>query len=179
MSITSKLRALRNLPMREAVYILRNKVVPYKHTPMDRVPAPGCVSRLEALRGRGAGLQLPGVQRPARLEESIMRLGETAVPGARFIHLVNYGNHGGTAYPFKGIYTCEPDAWFAANGRGLNLKRHPDILAALRAAGFETGHYTLDEALTLAQQPSPWWLQRYSEPDLLKRVVIYHGRYEG
>ena len=291
MSTMSKLRALYNLPMREAVYILRNKVVPYKHTPIERVlhskqvaqpsrfynflnryetilerasawqrldfagktvmevgcgdllgflliavfrGAGRCVAvepgfnfevfsdprvegqyfkrvwndcchlfgqtmdhaefmrRVRAVEVHDAGILDVSLKREVDvflsnsclehvhpLEESIMRLGEAAAPGARFLHLVNYGNHGGTAYPFKGMYTREPDAWFAANGRSLNLKRHPDVLGALRAAGFETSHYTLDQAPTLAQQPAPWWSQHYGEPDLLKRVVIYHGQYEG
>lgn len=292
MSIFSKFRALYNLPMREAVYILRNRIVPYERTPVERVLHGQQIARTgrfydflnryETILERAAGWRrldfadktvmevgcgallgfLPlAVFRGARrcvavepgfnaailadprieekyfrhvwsdycnlfgramdydefmrrvravevhdsglldapldeggvdvflsnsclehvhpLEESVMRLGALAAPGARFIHLVNYGNHAGTAYPFKGMYTREPDAWFAANGRSLNLKRHPDVLAALKAAGFETAHYSMTTVPALAQQAAPWWTGRYSEPDLLKRVVIYHGRYEG
>ena len=109
------------------------------------------------------------------LEASLKKLGEVAAPGARYLHLVNFGNHAGTAYPFKGMYACEPDVWFRANGKGLNLKRHPDVAAALKDAGFDAGEYVMTTVPTLAEPPTPWWGERYAEDDLLKRVVIYFG----
>ncbi|WP_461208683.1 methyltransferase domain-containing protein [Desulfocurvus sp. DL9XJH121] len=110
------------------------------------------------------------------LEESLARLGACAAPGARCLHLVNYGNHAGTAYPFKGLYTREPEAWFKANGRELNLKRHPDVAKALAASGFEVQAHVMNTASGLAEEPAPWWRERYVEEDLLKRVVLYGGR---
>lgn len=112
-------------------------------------------------------------------DESMNRLGELAAPDARFLHLVNFGNHAGTSYPFKGMYTREPEAWFSANGRDLNLKRASDVQKALEDAGFATDAYTMTAVPELLQKPIPWWTGQYSEEDLLKRVVIYHGRHAG
>lgn len=288
MSIISKFKALYNLPMREAVYIVRNKITPYERTPVERIlynhktmrsqKVFDFLNRYETVLERAAGWQrldfadkavmevgcgpllgfLPlAIFRGARLcvaiepgfnadalndprieatyfknlwsdlrnlfgetmdfaefmrriraieilntgildahpredrfdiilsnsclehvhplEESLGHLGEMAAPGARFLHLVNFANHGGTAYPFKGMYTREPEAWFSANGRDLNLKRHPDVQKALEAAGFETGFYVMNAQPKLIQPPSAWWTERYSDEDLLKRVVLYHG----
>lgn len=113
------------------------------------------------------------------LAPSLQRLGELSAPGARFLHLVDFGNHRDKAHPFAGLYDQEPDAYLARHGRTINLHRPPDILAMFRAADMAAAlvpYYSAAE--TYHGQLAPYWRQRYDDDALFLKAGLFAGPVE-
>ncbi len=108
------------------------------------------------------------------LDVTLKKLREVCRDSARFIHLVDFGNHRGTRNPFEGMYSVEPSKYFAKYGKHINLLRASDVLACLRNAGFETvlvPYYTFQEFHQ--ENIHPYWSDMYSEGDLFLKAGIF------
>lgn len=108
------------------------------------------------------------------LEESLRGIGKESSEGCRFVHLVDFGNHRSKANPFSGIYDRTPEEYFRTFGRGVNLKRPPDVLRALQDAGFNAV-LTPTSVRTdlLPENIHQYWIERYSREDLAIRVALF------
>ncbi len=112
------------------------------------------------------------------LEPSIRRLLQLQAHGARFLHLVDFGNHRETRNPFAGMYVVEPDEYRRRHGSGINLARAPDVKAAFANCGADVAvvpYYSFREFYD--ERPLAWWTDRYSEEELfLKAAVVCSPR---
>ena len=110
------------------------------------------------------------------LAESITELHRWCRPGARFVHLIDFGNHRGTRNPFSGMYSVARDDYFRRHGRGINLARAPEVLAVFREAGFDAGlapYYTFPEYFDEAVTPE--WRERFGDEDLFLKTALLFG----
>ncbi|MDA0654185.1 MAG: methyltransferase domain-containing protein [Proteobacteria bacterium] len=110
------------------------------------------------------------------LAESITELYRWCRPGARFLHLIDFGNHRGTRNPFSGIYSAGRDDYVRRHGRGINLARAPEVLALFREAGFDAGlapYYTFPEYYE--ETVAPDWRDRFGDDDLFLKTAILYG----
>ena len=108
------------------------------------------------------------------LDATLRRLREVCRDGARFIHLVDFGNHRATRNPFDGMYSVQPRDYYRKFGKHINLLRAPDVLACLRDAGFETAlvpYYTFQEFYR--ENIHPYWSDRYGERDLFLKTGLF------
>lgn len=112
------------------------------------------------------------------LEPSIRRILQLQAPGARFLHLVDFGNHRETRNPFAGMYVVEPGEYRRRHGSGINLARASDVRAAFASCGAEVAvvpYYSFREFYD--DRPLAWWSDRYAEEELfLKAAVICSPR---
>ncbi len=110
------------------------------------------------------------------LGQSLQRLRVLAAEGARFLHLVDFGNHRKSADPFEGIYDQTPDDYAAKYGPHLNLVRPNEMLALVRAAGFDVEivpYYRADET---ARPPlDPHWQAKMASEDLFLKAALIAG----
>lgn len=110
------------------------------------------------------------------LEASIRKLRLLSKESARFVHLVDFGNHRPTRSPFSGMYSVEPDVYLGRYGKGINLARAPDMLRVFREAGFNVGlqpYYWYREFFD--ESIAPWWKERYTNDDLFLKAAIVFG----
>ncbi len=113
------------------------------------------------------------------LAPSLRRLGELSAPGARFLHLVDFGNHRDKNRPFAGLYRDPPDAYLARHGRSINLHRPPDILAMFHDAGLAAAlvpYYSAAE--THDESIAPHWRERYDDDALFLKAGLFAGPFE-
>jgi len=108
--------------------------------------------------------------------KSMKALYDICAPDARYLHLADFSNHRGTRNPFDDLYTGHPDEYLKQHKDAINLLRPPDILHAMKAAGF-------DAALS-PYAPSPeffsgsihcHWSDRYTEDELFLQTAIFHN----
>jgi SAM-dependent methyltransferase len=71
------------------------------------------------------------------LEESVAHMARLMAPEARYLHMVNFGNHLPTPSPFEGMYDMPPQAYWARNRKTINLARLGDMRRAFEMAGLE------------------------------------------
>ncbi len=110
------------------------------------------------------------------LAPSLQKLGELSAPGARFLHLVDFGNHRDKARPFAGLYDREPAAYIARHGQTINLHRPPDILAMFHAAGLAAALLPYYSAAESHSGPlNPYWRQRYDDDALFLKAGLFAG----
>lgn len=108
------------------------------------------------------------------LEESLMHLALMCNEDCRFIHLVDFSNHRDKKNPFGGIYTVKPEQYYKRWGRGINLLRPPDILAAMQGAGFDAALTPYVQRMdALPEEFHPHWTDRYAKDDLAIRVALF------
>ena len=110
------------------------------------------------------------------LAESIAHLKTLCSDDARFLHLVDFGNHRTSANPFSGIYSNLPHDYRRKYGRGINLARPPDLLRLFRENGFGAElqpYYWSREHY--AEHMLPYWKERYSDSDLFLKTAIVFG----
>ena len=108
------------------------------------------------------------------LDRTLQKLREMCVSDVRFIHLVDFGNHRGTRGPFDGMYSMEPEEYWAKYGKKINLTRAPDVLRCLREAGFNAvmvPYYSYKEHYD--EKIHPYWLERYNEEDLFLKAALF------
>lgn len=95
---------------------------------------------------------------------------------ARFLHLADFGNHRASRSPFSGMYSIPPDEYHRRHGRGINLARGKDMVAAFRAAGIEAGlqpYYSFPE---FHEEPiHSWWRERYTLEELFLKAGLVFG----
>lgn len=111
----------------------------------------------------------------SKLADNIIFLKETAKSGARFIHLVDFGNHNGAkSHPLQSIYDRTPKEYFARFGSAINLWRPSDVLRMFNEAGFSVRMTPLYRAKEhCPNRISDWWRERYDEDELYIRVALF------
>jgi SAM-dependent methyltransferase len=110
------------------------------------------------------------------LDESIQRLASVLNPEARFIHLIDFGSHRVGRSPFNGMYSCNPDSYFAKYGKKVNLLRGPDVLRIFHDAGLGAAlvpYYRFDEFYD--EDIAPYWTERYTKDELFLKAAIIAG----
>ena len=109
------------------------------------------------------------------LDVAIMTLAALSAHGARFMHLVNFGNHRDRLSPFSTIYEMSPSDYRSRYGNHINLWRPSDVRAAFAAAGVEA-------EMTIVDQPHEkvagvdvhtHWKDRYSTDELAVRTALF------
>jgi len=110
------------------------------------------------------------------LDQCLRRLRDLAADDARCLHLVDFGNHRGTADPFEGIYEQPRQDYLAKHGRHINLVRPNELLALFGAAGFDAElvpYYRADE---VAQPPAhPHWQAKMASENLFLKAGLIAG----
>lgn len=110
------------------------------------------------------------------LEVALAALAELLRPDARFMHLVNFGNHRDRSSPFSTIYEMPPTDYRSRYGNHINLLRPSDVAAAFVAAG-------IDAEMTVVDQPEEklasidihsFWQNRYSSDELAVRTALFY-----
>ena len=113
------------------------------------------------------------------LDESLVRLRALAQPQARFIHLVDFGNHRATRSPFSGMYQGKPAEYFARYGRHVNLLRPTDMVNTLRRCGFNADYATYISAPEdFDEIVSDYWRLRYTNEELFTKTALVFGQVE-
>ena len=109
------------------------------------------------------------------LDVALMALANLSAPGARFMHLVNFGNHRDRLSPFSTIYEMSPSDYRSRYGNHINLWRPSDVRAAFAAAGIEA-------EMTIVDQPHEkvagvdvhtHWKDRYCTEELAVRTALF------
>lgn len=110
------------------------------------------------------------------LEPTIARLAELQSPSARFLHLVDFGNHYLSGNPFDGLYEQPPADYIARRGKAINMHRASDVERMFGEAGIAArvvpsrvvrGGY--------AGTIHPWWHERYDNDTLFTQLVLVAG----
>lgn len=111
----------------------------------------------------------------ADLDEALASLARITTADARFMHLVNFGNHRDRASPFSTIYEMPPEAYRHLYGRHINLQRPPDIARAFATAGINAEMVVVDSRPTLLDPLTidPWWSNRYDRAVLAVRTALF------
>ena len=111
------------------------------------------------------------------LSPALKHLATLMRTGARFHHLVNFGNHRDRHAPFRTIYEMPPESYWRRYSRHINLMRASDIGAAFQEAGLPTRTVVVDRRLDYLTGLSvdPWWRGRYTDDDLATRTALFVG----
>ena len=110
------------------------------------------------------------------LDSTIARLAAVQSPQARFLHLVDFGNHYPTVNPFEGLYEQPPADYIARRGKAINLLRVTDIAVAFSQHG-------LNAQIVMSRRAAgnypgmvhPWWRERYADEALFTQLVLVAG----
>ncbi len=108
------------------------------------------------------------------LGQAVAALARLMSPSARFLHLVNFGNHRDRERPFARIYAMPPDRYFLRYGPHINLARPPDVMAAFARAGLDAVLVPLDRRpeLLRGERIHPYWRERYDLDTLAIRTAL-------
>lgn len=115
------------------------------------------------------------------LDGALQALAALCEPHARFMHLVNFGNHRNRESPFELIYEMPPAAYRLKYGAHINLLRAPDILTAFAGAAIDAEMAVVDrpveklDCLSLHEE----WQSRYNRDELAVRTALYISAQEG
>ncbi len=109
------------------------------------------------------------------LDVALMALAALCAPGARFMHLVNFGNHRDPLSPFSTIYEMPPSDYRSRYGDHINLWRPSDVRAAFAAAGIEAEMAIVDQPLGKVADVDvhTHWKDRYSTEELAVRTALF------
>ena len=109
------------------------------------------------------------------LDVALMALAALCAPGARFMHLVNFGNHRDALSPFSTIYEMPPSDYRSRYGDHINLWRPSDVRAAFAAAGIEAEMAIVDQPLGKVADVDvhTHWKDRYSTEELAVRTALF------
>jgi SAM-dependent methyltransferase len=108
--------------------------------------------------------------------ESMRMLHRSCVPGARFLHLVDFGSHQPGANPFQNIYSTDRDSFIAKYGLHINLLRPTDIVKAMHEAGFHTYFTKYGYSPDYYNGPvHEYWSSRYDESELFTKTGFVFG----
>lgn len=110
------------------------------------------------------------------LEESLAQVTGLMRPGARYLHLVNFGNHLPTPSPFSEMYDLSREEYWARNRKTINLARLGDMHNAFLAAGLNPTVVPVSTVLRedRFEPRSKEWALR-SEQDLWTRTALFSG----
>jgi hypothetical protein len=107
------------------------------------------------------------------LEATVEKLAAIQAPQARFLHLVDFGNHYPTGNPFEGLYEQPPADYIARRGKALNLLRVSDISALF--ARFGIAAKTVPARVLLdgyRGKPHAWWRECYDDAALFTQLAL-------
>ncbi|MDP6391135.1 MAG: hypothetical protein QF654_14660 [Alphaproteobacteria bacterium] len=108
----------------------------------------------------------------ADLDRSISALARLMAPSARFLHLVNFGNHRDKDWPFTRIYDMPPRQYRLRFGPHINLARPSDVMAGFAKAGLNSVLVPVDRRPDLVEAVHPYWSERYDRDELAIRTAL-------
>jgi hypothetical protein len=109
------------------------------------------------------------------LDRTLAMLRKRMLPGSRFLHLVDFGNHRPTENPFAGMYSVTPAAYREKYGPKVNLLRASDILTLFHKNGFDVQmvpYYWVHEGFV---GPIHEHWKSYDEDTLFLKVALFAG----
>jgi hypothetical protein len=111
------------------------------------------------------------------LDGSLRALAPLAAPNARFLHLVNFGNHRNRASPFETIYEMSPAEYRVKFGGHINLLRAKDVLELFSGAEIEAKMIVVDQPADNVEmiRLHTYWKEHYEMDDLAVRTALFVG----
>ncbi|PPR62379.1 MAG: hypothetical protein CFH10_00841 [Alphaproteobacteria bacterium MarineAlpha4_Bin2] len=109
------------------------------------------------------------------LDIALDALADLTAPGARFMHLVNFGNHRNRISPFVTIYEMPPEKYRRLYGAHINLHRPSDIGRFFEEAGIEVEMTIMDRQRVMLTKLElhPYWVGRYQSDELAIRTALF------
>jgi hypothetical protein len=109
------------------------------------------------------------------LQDALSALRGLCGPEARFMHLVNFGNHRNRAAPFETIYEMTPEDYRLRYGGHINLLRAPDVGRAFAGAGIDAHMVVVDRPVELAEAVAMhgYWRERYTLDEVSIRTALF------
>lgn len=109
------------------------------------------------------------------LDAALPCLASHCTAGARFMHLVNFGNHRDRNAPFRTIYEMPPDAYRRHFGRHINLMRAPEVSQSFASAGIGAATIVVDSRPDLLDgvKIHSWWREHYNRETLAIRTALF------
>ncbi|MEE2688174.1 MAG: methyltransferase domain-containing protein [Pseudomonadota bacterium] len=109
------------------------------------------------------------------LETALTVLADLTATQARFMHLVNFGNHRNRASPFETIYEMQPVEYCRLYGAHINLLRPSDVGRCFEAAGIQAEMTTVDRSTKSVEELelNSYWRERYTFNELAIRTALF------
>jgi len=113
-------------------------------------------------------------------EQSMKALFGLCAPDVRYLHLVDFSNHRGTRNPFDDMYDSGPDEYLKRHKDSINLLRSPEILRAMKTAGFDAAVSPYGSSPEFFSGTiHRHWSDRYTEDELFLKTAIFHNNETG
>jgi hypothetical protein len=111
------------------------------------------------------------------LDASLRALATLSAPDARFMHLVNFGNHRNRESPFETIYEMRPAEYRVKFGGHINLLRASDMQGSFVGAEIDTKMIVVDQPTDKVEaiRLHPYWREHYEMDDLAVRTALFVG----
>ena len=111
------------------------------------------------------------------LDASLRALAMLSAPDARFMHLVNFGNHRNRASPFETIYEMPPAEYRVKFGGHINLLRATDVFDSFAGAGIDAKIIVVDLPVDKVGMVRlhTYWKEHYEMDDLAVRTALFVG----
>jgi SAM-dependent methyltransferase len=111
------------------------------------------------------------------LDASLRALATLSAPDARFLHLVNFGNHRNRASPFETIYEMPPAEYRIKFGGHINLLRATDVLESFAGAEIDAKMIVVDRLADKVDMVGlhTYWQEHYEMDDLAVRTALFVG----
>jgi hypothetical protein len=113
-------------------------------------------------------------------QASMNALFELCAADVRFLHLVDFSNHRGTKNPFDDMYAELPGEYFTQHKDSINLIRPPEILRAMKTAGFDAAVSPYGSSPEFFSGTiHPHWSDRFTEDELFLQTALFHNNVAG
>ena len=111
------------------------------------------------------------------LDAALRALATLSAPDARFMHLVNFGNHRNRTSPFETIYEMPPAEYHVKFGRHINLSRATDVFESFVRAEIDANMIVVDQPADKVElvRLHTYWQEHYEMDDLAVRTALFVG----
>ena len=111
------------------------------------------------------------------LDAALRALATLSAPDARFMHLVNFGNHRNRTSPFETIYEMPPAEYRVKFGTHINLLRATDVFELFAGAEIDANMIVVDQLADKVElvRLHTYWRERYEMDDLAVRTALFVG----
>ncbi len=111
------------------------------------------------------------------LDATLRALATLSAPDARFMHLVNFGNHRNRTSPFETIYEMPPAEYRVKFGRHINLLRATDVFELFIGAEIDVNMIVVDQPADKVElvRLHSYWQEHYEMDDLAVRTALFVG----
>ena len=111
------------------------------------------------------------------LDGALRALATLSASDARFMHLVNFGNHRNRTSPFETIYEMPPAEYRVKFGRHINLLRATDVFESFAGAEIDANMIVVDQPADKLElvRLHTYWREHYEMHDLAVRTALFVG----